>query len=49
MTFTRLSPTLSGQRPFRAEALGLEWHIVSADGHPVGGSFVFFVGRAGAG
>src|SRR5213075_1715726 len=24
----------------------LIWHVVSADGHPVGGSFLFFVGTS---
>ena len=35
--------------PLTAGAYRIVWHVVSADGHPVGGSFVFWVGaRAGS-
>jgi copper transport protein len=36
-------------RRLSAGAYRIVWHVVSADGHPVGGSFVFWVGaRAGS-
>ncbi|HKN66717.1 MAG TPA: copper resistance protein CopC [Gemmatimonadaceae bacterium] len=31
-------------RPLSAGGYRVVWHVVSADGHPVGGSFVFWVG-----
>ena len=35
--------------PLSAGGYRIVWHVVSADGHPVGGSFVFWVGaKAGA-
>ena len=36
-------------RPLSAGSYRVLWHVVSADGHPVGGSFVFWVGaRSGS-
>jgi copper transport protein len=40
---------MGGVRPLPAGAYRVVWHVVSADGHPVGGSFVFWVGsKAGS-
>lgn len=33
--------------PLSAGGYRIVWHVVSADGHPVGGSFVFWVGARG--
>lgn len=35
-------------KPLRTGAYRVNWHVVSVDGHPVGGSFVFWVGAGTA-
>lgn len=40
---------IAAVRPLSAGAYRIVWHVVSADGHPVGGSFVFWIGaKAGS-